>query len=110
MMSIRRFGPWQFCPETLTLTTEGHSQHHEPRVAQLLLPYRTAWSPGVADSDPTRRTIAVLPFTTSDPDRDAAYLAEGVAGSLSTRVMPPVMKRWRKSCIFIRASTRKAWR
>jgi TolB-like protein/DNA-binding winged helix-turn-helix (wHTH) protein len=193
MMSIRRFGPWQFCPETLTLTTEGQSQHLEPRVAQLLLyfldhqeellshdrlidavwegrvvsdeavrravsnlrhaltlegtsspirtvhkggyiaqfppappvesaadppvrsnpvkvaergnrrrplmalavavvglsilllfQYRTAWFPGVADSDPPRRTIAVLPFTTSDPDRDAAYLAEGVADELLT--------------------------
>lgn len=191
MMSIRRFGPWQFCPETLTLATEGQSQNLEPRVAQLLLffldhqeellshdrlidavwkgrvvsdeavrravsnlrhaltlegvpspiktvhkggyiaqfppappvesaadpparsspavltergyrrwsfmalamvaialcflmllLYRTAVSPGAVDSDTPRRTIAVLPFTSSDMDRDSVALSEGVAEEL----------------------------
>ncbi|MEE4145062.1 MAG: winged helix-turn-helix domain-containing protein [Halieaceae bacterium] len=74
MRRPRRFGNWQFCPDTLTLTTDGHSQHLEPRVAQLLVYFldhpeellshdrlvESVWEGRVVSDEAVRRAISNL--------------------------------------------------
>ncbi len=74
MRRPRHFGQWQFCPDTLTLTTEGHSQHLEPRVARLLVYFldhpeellshdllvETVWEGRVVSDEAVRRAISNL--------------------------------------------------